>query len=168
MIAAVLKQRAAPVVVATAGTLAVEDQPISQRTQWAMNQLGVIVGSHRSRQLAAEQLAQADLVVCAATEHVRYIRRMFPTSAGKAATLSWLANHLEPGAAKLSARVAALNLATIDLARQMDIPDPAGGDDADCLSCARAIEHHASILAKKLGCGRVRTGTQEGALTEWR
>ena len=137
--------------VSTAGTHVVEHQPASVRTRQALRAVGLELPAHRSRQLTAASLEDADLVVAMAAEHVHYVRRRHPAAAPRTATLAYLAATLRPGPEPLGARVAALGLGAVDPESQGDVEDPAGGDDADYARCARTVADLMAALVPRLG-----------------
>ena len=80
---------------------------MSWRTRAALEGLGLRADSHRSRQLTSEDLADADLVIAMAVEHVEYIRRVEPGAAGRTGTLRRLARDLpaaHPGSSASASR----------------------------------------------------------------
>ncbi len=114
------------IAVSSAGTLAVEGQPLSMRTRHALEYVEMPVPSHhRSRELTADDAATADLVVAMERGHVRHVRRHYPDYAWKVATLGWLAEELPYGLEPLSDRVAGLHLDSVDLDMQPEVSDPA-------------------------------------------
>lgn len=127
--------------VRTAGTFVVEGQPVSRRTRRALESVGVRADAHRGTQLTPDHLADADLVVALACEHVAYIRRNHPEAAAKTATLRRLAATLPPGPEPLPTRLAglALDKAALDAARE-DVEDPGGGEVDAYLACAAEID----------------------------
>ena len=136
--------------VVTAGTHAVEHQPMSIRTRTAMTEVGLAAPGHRSRQLTPGDVDAATLIVAMAAEHVHYIRRRHPSGAARTATLPWLADNLPAGPEPLARRVAALRLDRIDPEQQGDIDDPAGGDDVQYQACARQIVDLMTLLGARL------------------
>lgn len=141
----------AEVRITTAGTHVVEGQPMSWRTRDAMAALGYEAPRHRSLQLRDAHLADADVVVGLAAEHVRYVRRTHPEAAGRTATLRRLVRDLAPGPAPLAARLAALDLARVELEPAWeDVADPAGGELDVFHACAREVEALISALARRL------------------
>jgi len=129
--------------VATAGTHAVDGQPMSMRTRAALASVPAVsdapVSRHRSHQLTAADLGRADLVITMEADHVRYVRRIFPEAAGRTATIRRLCADLEPGTAPLGARLEALGLAEVSLHSDEDVADPAGRDGEVYLACARSL-----------------------------
>jgi len=138
------------VAITTAGTHVVEGMPMSWRTRDALAGLDVTAPGHRSLQLRDSHVDDADLVVGLAREHVEYVRRTHPDAAAKTATLRRLARDLAPGPGPLSARVAALDLATAALEDWEDVVDPAGGDLPEFVACAQEIADLISTLAPAL------------------
>jgi protein-tyrosine-phosphatase len=149
MAGAMLAAQAEGVKVTTAGTHVIEGQPMSWRTRDAMVEVGVAPVPHRSRQLAKHDL-EADLIVALAGEHVGWIRREHPEAAGRTATLRRLVRDLphEPGS--LAMRVAALDLASVELEPWEDVDDPAGGDVDVFIACARDLLHLVRDLVPRL------------------
>ncbi|MCL5885872.1 MAG: hypothetical protein M1280_02375 [Actinobacteria bacterium] len=133
-----LSEMRTDIAVSSAGTLAVEGQPLSMRTRHALEYMEMPVPfHHRSRELAADDIATADLVVAMERGHVHYVRRHYPDVAWKVATLGWLAEELPPGSEPLIDRVASLHLDEVDLDIQPEVSDPADAyipDSADRLS----------------------------------
>lgn len=136
---AIVRARRDDVDVVTAGTHVIEGMPMSWRTRDALAALDVRADGHRSYQVREADVANADLVIAMAGEHVAYVRRMHPGSAARTVTLKRLARDLDAGASSLTARVAALNLADVSLEPWEDVADPAGGDLVGFEACAREI-----------------------------
>ena len=153
MAGAMLEAAAVAVRVATAGTHALEHQPMSVRTRQALRAVGVVPPQHRSRQLTEDHVDEAELVVAMAAEHVHYVRRRHPAAASRTATITWLAQHLPAGARPLAARVASMDLAAVPPEVQGDVVDPAGGTDEDYVLCAQQLRQLVNRLAPVLGGG---------------
>ena len=136
--------------VTTAGTHVVEHQPMSRRTRDALLAIGVAAPEHRSRQIAESDVSSADLVIAMAAEHVNYVRRRHPEAADRTATLCWIAENLPAGGLPLAERVRDLHLSQVDPQSQGDVPDPAGGDEAEYLSVARTIKALVEELVERL------------------
>ena len=141
--------------VVTAGTLAVEGQPMSMRTRAAIASIDeladVPVSHHRSRQLTDAHLRRADLVVAMEADHVRYVRRRHAEAAGRTATLRRLVRDLAPEARPLADRVADLRLAEVEVDPSEEVADPAGRPDEAYLECARELWSLCRELAPRLG-----------------
>jgi protein-tyrosine phosphatase len=120
----------------TAGTLVIEGLPMSTRTRRALENLGVAVPRHRSRQLQVAHLEDADLVVGFEALHVEHVRREHPEFAGRTATLRRLCRDLPRVGGSLPERLAALDLASVELEPWEDVEDPAGGDHDTYQRCA--------------------------------
>ena len=126
-------------VVITRGTHVVEGLPMSWRTRDAIHGLGVTTDGHHSRQLTAEDLDDADVVLAMAREHVQYVRRRHPEAAARTGTLKRLARDLPLQDGPLEVRVAALGLADVELEEWEDVDDPAGGEADVFQQCANEI-----------------------------
>jgi protein-tyrosine-phosphatase len=88
----------------------------------------------------------ADLILAMAGEHVGYIRRLHPGAASKTASIKRLCRDLPPGPPPLSERLAAMDLAAVPIEAWEDVEDPAGGEDAEYVSCANEL----SVLCAEL------------------
>jgi protein-tyrosine-phosphatase len=143
-----------PLRITTAGTHALEGQPISLRTRAALAGVGPFgehpLSAHRSRQLDAFGLGDADLVVAMEADHVRYVRRRFPQAAPRTGTLRRLCRVLSPPPPALADRVRALELDQVVLDRSEDVPDPAGGDEETYALCAAELWELCQELATRL------------------
>jgi protein-tyrosine-phosphatase len=137
--------------VTTSGTHVIEGLPMSWRTADAIRSLGLEVPQHRSRQATAAELDSADLVIAAAHDHVRWMRRVHPDAAPRTATLKTLSRLLPgPEAGPFGERVAALGLADLPLDPDDDVIDPAGGDVDVFVETAAEIAEHVHLLAPRL------------------
>lgn len=138
--------------VSTSGTHVIEGLPMSWRTADAIKSLGLEVPNHRSRQATDEELDRADLVIAAAAEHVRWMRRVHPRAAAVTGSLKRLARDLAaPGSAPFAQRVAALQLDTVELDPDWeDVIDPAGGDAEVFVETAAEIAEQIHRLAPRL------------------
>jgi protein-tyrosine-phosphatase len=134
-----LSQRTSVFRVTTAGTHVIEGHPMSWRTRDAILAAGFTVEHHRSRQITDHLLAEADLVVAMAGEHVGYVRRRHARAASRTATLRRLSRDLPATDGGLGQRVEALDLGAVDVEPWEDIEDPAGGELPDFVACAVAI-----------------------------
>jgi protein-tyrosine phosphatase len=119
-----------PLHVVTAGTHTIDGQPMGMRTRTALARLPEMDGAdfrrHRSRQVHGVDLVHAELVVVMEADHVRFVRRQFPDTAAKTATIRHLCRHLPPAPPVLAERVRALALDTVELDDADDVLDPAG------------------------------------------
>ena len=121
--------------VVTAGTMVIEGLPMSWRTRHALQELGVSVPAHRSRQLSDRDARDADLIVCFETFHVAYIRREHPEAAHKTATIRRLVRDLPT----VGGDVGALGLAEVELEDWENVEDPAGGELDVVVACAKEV-----------------------------
>jgi protein-tyrosine-phosphatase len=138
---AITRARRDDLEVVTAGTHVVEGMPMSWRTRDALGGIGVRAEGHRSRQLRDGDVAVTDLVVAMAGEHVAYMRRQHPEAAGRSATLKRLVRDLaDDPAVPVPERLAALDLAAVDLEPWEDVADPAGGDLPEFEACVAEID----------------------------
>ena len=140
-----------PLPVVTAGTHVIEGQPMSRRTRAALDSLGLSANAHRSHQITEEDIDDSVLILAMAAEHVSYIRRKHPHAAHRTATVKRLVRDLPPGPGPLADRLGALDLATVDVGAWEDVEDPAGGDDAVYVSCARELADLCTRLLPLLG-----------------
>jgi protein-tyrosine phosphatase len=140
--------------VLSAGTHVVEGQPMGMRTRAALASIpelsDIPVWHHRSKQLTAEQLAQADLVVAMEADHVRFVRRHHPEAARMCATLRRLCVELKAGEEPLAERIAVLDLGALPLDPSEDVADPAGGDVDVYVACAEELWQLTEELARRL------------------
>lgn len=141
--------------VTTAGTHVLEGQPLGMRTKEAMVSIGELdtsgVGRHRSHQLDDDDCAAADLIVAMEADHVRYVRRRHPDAAHKTATLRRLVTTLPVHEAAFSDRLASLGLAEVDLDLDVDVLDPAGGDQPQYDAVAAEIFELCGVLLAVMG-----------------
>jgi protein-tyrosine phosphatase len=151
MAGAALRARLPRVDVETAGTLTVDGQPMSWRTRAALDSVGLAIPDHRSRQAEAADLASADLVIGLAPEHVHWVRREHRRAAAKTATLKRLCRDLDRASGDLPQRVAALDLAGVEIEDWEEVVDPGGGDEQIFKACAREIVGLVEQLAHALG-----------------
>jgi protein-tyrosine phosphatase len=131
--------RSAPVHIVTAGTHVVEGQPMSRRTRDALASVEMAADGHRSHQLTDRDVADADLIIAMAGEHVNFIRRRYPEAAAKTGSVKRLCRDLSDGPEPLTERVAQLALAEVVIDEWEDVEDPAGGDDEMYVACAREL-----------------------------
>jgi protein-tyrosine-phosphatase len=129
--------------IVTAGTLAIDGQPMGLRTRSALLTIPELadaaLGRHRSRQVYEADLVRADLVVVMEADHVRFVRRQFPEAATRTATIRRLCEDLPPAPPSLGSRVAALELADATLSDEDDVIDPAGGNEATYAACVAEL-----------------------------
>lgn len=140
--------------VLSAGTHVVEGQPMGMRTRAGLASIPelaeISVAGHRSKQLSAEHLARADLVVAMEADHVRFVRRHHPEAAATCATLRRLAFDLPGGAQPLASKIRALELAGRPLDPAEDVADPAGGDVDVYVACAEELWALTEAFARRI------------------
>jgi len=149
MAATSLSARRPDLVVATAGTLVVDGQPMSIRTRAAIEGVGHPLPRHASRQAQRGDLDAATLVVGLAPEHVEWVRRTHPPAAARTATLHRLVRDL-PDAPTLAEQVAALRPHELELEAWEEVVDPGGGEADVFAECAREIDRLVHDLAPRL------------------
>ena len=150
MAGAALAARLPQVVVETAGTLSIDGQPMSWRTRAALQAHGLVADRHRSRQATPGHLDAATLVIGLAPEHVKWVRRTHPAAAARTATLKRLCRELAIDERPLAARVAELDLATVELEDWEEVVDPGGGDADAFVACADEVVPLIDELARRL------------------
>jgi len=137
----------------TAGTHAIEGQPMSVRTKNAIINFDGLeslpLGKHRSHQLTDADAAWADLIICMEADHVRYVRRVHPDAAARTATLGHLVATLPAGDAALRERVEAIGLSSHEFESTPEIDDPAGGDQDTYHACAAQLMDHFQLLIER-------------------
>lgn len=136
--------------VVTSGTHVVDGQPMSRRTREALGSLGFVAEYHRSRQITADAVDRADLVLAMAGEHVAYLRREYPDAAGKTASIKRLCRDLPAGPRPFAARLGSLGLAGLPVEPWEDVEDPAGGEDQVYVACAKELADLCAELAPRL------------------
>jgi protein-tyrosine-phosphatase len=150
MAGAALRARRPDIIVETAGTLTVDGLPISWRTRAALADVGLAWPRHASRQAERVDVHTADVVIGLAPEHIEWIRREHADVGDRAATLIRLTKQLPPPPAALADRIAALDLASLELEPWEDVADPGGGEVEAFIACAREIVVHVDRLAELL------------------
>jgi protein-tyrosine-phosphatase len=140
MAGAALRQRRPDLHVETAGTLTVDGMPISWRTRAALDDVGLPFPKHASRQAHRAHLAEADVIVGLAPEHIEWVRREHPEVAARSGTLIRLTRQLAPPPPEqLADRIAALRLEQVQLQQWEEVVDPGGGEVEQFVACARQI-----------------------------
>lgn len=141
-------------VVRTAGTLTVAQQPAGLRVRNALRSIPefqhLSLGHHRSTQLEEEHTRWADLIVAMERDHVRYVRSRHPEAAAKTVTLYRLVEQIDRSTLPLAARLSAMELASVNLDLDREVRDPAGHDDAVYEAVARELWELALTLHELL------------------
>jgi protein-tyrosine phosphatase len=129
--------------VVTAGTHAIDGQPMGLRTRTALLGIPELAGAeftrHRSRQVYEADVLRADLIVVMEADHVRFVRRRFPEAAGRTASIRRLCQDLTPAPPPLGVRLADLKLAEAELSDEDDVTDPAGFDADVYAACVAEL-----------------------------
>lgn len=73
--------------VASAGTWAAEGHPAAPFSTALMEEQGLNIQAHRSQPVTDRLMQQADLLLCLETDHVRALRRAYPSHQDKIYTL---------------------------------------------------------------------------------
>lgn len=149
MAGAVLEDRRPHLDVETAGTFTVDGQPISWRTREALSRIGLAAPHHRSKQIAADHVDRADLVIALAPEHVHWMRRHHPLAARRTATLKRLVRHLDTHGS-LNDRLMTMSLADVELEPWEEVVDPGGKEVEDFISCAIEVAELVDALVDRL------------------
>ena len=154
---AALAQRRPDLAVETAGTLVIEGLPMSFRTKAGFDAIDLAVPNHRSRQATRRILAEHDLVVAMAPEHVFWVRREHPQAAPRTATLKRLCRDLTPQLgddagqpASIIDRLASLHLDTVEIEPWEEVVDPGGGEVEHFIACAIEIDELINELIDRL------------------
>lgn len=150
MAATMTRARAPELDVRGAGTLSIPGLPMSTRTRAALRSFGLEDPHHRSRQLYAPDAAWADLIVGFEPQHIAHVRRHHPDAASVTATLPRLLRHLHPGEEPLAQRLAALDLAAVEIEDWEEVVDPAGGEQDVFDACAASISESVDALLPRL------------------
>lgn len=105
----------------------------SQNAVKVMEEWGIDLLGHRSRQLTEDMVSNADLVLTMTRTHKEHILNMFPENAGKVFTLKEYARY---NGTKCSSD---FNSAGYAYDYTLDIPDPYGGNREAYRKCAEEI-----------------------------
>lgn len=143
-----------PCQIRTAGTHVYEGSSMSGRTRDALLGIGELgahpYGAHRSRQLCADDVQWADVVLASEANHVRYVLTNFPDGRGKTVLLGQLVAQAPP-ALPWSEQLAKVTRAEPDAF--FDVADPAGGDQNAYDACARHIWELAQAFTSSVTSG---------------
>jgi len=135
----------------SAGTHAVEGQAISPRTRDALRKLEPLeslnVTTHRSHQLVATDVDWADLVVCAETANVLFVRATVSNASAKTVLLGQFVRDAQR---EVDVPAMISSVASEEPDPRCDVADPAGGDQAAYDECARQLWLLAQAFAQRL------------------
>ncbi len=118
MAEAFLKQKTTKHTVSSAGLFALSPAPASPQAVSVMQNHGLDISAHRSRQLTDEMIAEADLILTMTEGHKAMLCGLFKDAASKTFTL------------------------TQYVGKSGDIADPFGGDLALYEACAKSIQSY--------------------------
>ena len=147
---AVFRAHVPDVEVLTAGTMSIDGLPMSWRTRAGFESVGLPTPPHRSRQVVADDVERATLVIALAPEHAEWVRRTYPGAASKTVTLRRLVRDLADDERPLSERVAELRPADVELAPWEEVVDPGGGEVEAFTACAQEVAELVTTLAPRL------------------
>lgn len=124
--------------VRSAGTHVIEGQAMSSRTRAALEKVPELgehrYGAHRSHQISPADAAWADVILAAELDHVRFVEREFAGAC--AVQLGAFVAHAPAGRALVDQLgEVARHVPTSEL----DVSDPAGGEQSDYDACAREL-----------------------------
>lgn len=134
----------------SAGTHAVVGEGVHPLTAAALAERGLSVEGHAARQLTAEQVAGAGLVLGMTREHRAAAVRLHPPAASRAYTLAELARlaaALPAGEGSVTEISALRGLSRPRRPVDDDIPDPIGQSPAVHRTVVEAIAAHAQVIA---------------------
>ena len=146
----------AGIAVGSAGTAAVVGSPVHPLTAAALGRRGVEADPHAGRQLVAEHVTGANLVLAMTREHRAATVRLYPPAVARAFTFAEFAR-LTAAAGRAVSRTGPAGL--LDEVRAMrglvrapaaaddDVPDPIGGSPAVHESVVAAVAQQASAIA---------------------
>lgn len=117
MAEALLRKKNAIHNVSSAGLSVLFAAPAAENAKTVMQEYGCDLSDHRSRQLTAEMVADADLILTMTEAHKKLVCAFFPDATDKTQTLGGFAGH--PG---------------------QDVADPFGGDVDIYRACATEIQ----------------------------
>ncbi len=129
--------------VLSAGVLAIENLPASQRVEKALNKYGLTAGRHRSRQINKADAELADLIVGFEPLHIEYMRRNYFDFAYKVGILPELCspelNLKQMKGPTLKEKILELRLESEDLENSIEVTDPDRGGNKEMENCASQI-----------------------------
>lgn len=134
--------------VRSAGTHVSEGSAMSSRTREALMRIDELgehhYGAHRSRQLADEDAAWADVIIATEADHVSFVRRSFAEHAAKTVQLHQFVR-FAPLDATFEEQLA--QVSAMEPESRFDVADPAGGDQSVYDACARQLWELAQAFA---------------------
>ena len=113
--------------VSSAGISVWEGQPASPEAVSVMSRRGIFtISSHRSRQVSAAQIAEADLILVMTHSHQEKLRKCFTEHADRIFLLSEYGGGME------------------------DVVDPVGGPVSEYQMCAEELDHLVEAALRKI------------------
>lgn len=126
--------------VRSAGTHALEDFAMSQRTREALENLGELgernYGLHRTHQVTAPDVAWADVVLAMEAGHVRYLESLNEPLASRTVSFGQFVRSA-PLERALDDQIAFIRAEGLD--DTFDVADPGDGDEATYARCASEL-----------------------------
>jgi protein-tyrosine-phosphatase len=133
--------------VRTAGTHVIEGSAMSSRTRDALQRVDGLgehhYGTHRSRQLALEDVTWADALLASEANHVRYVRATF----GDTTKSVSLGQFLREAPLDVSFEEQVQFVASLEPLDYFDVVDPAGKDQHAYDECAALLWEMAQTFA---------------------
>ena len=124
--------------VRSAGTHVIEGQAMSARTRRALEAIPELghhrYGAHRSHQIDHADVDWADVILAAELDHVRYVERLSATA--RAVQIGAFVAGAPTG---LALDDQLLEVVARPVEADLDVADPAGGEQADYDACARQL-----------------------------
>lgn len=134
-----------------AGTSAYPGRPATREALEAVRQMGARLEGHRSSQLAAHDVAAADLILTMTREHRQGVLRLFPQARGKVFTLKEFASGQGgQGEAKGVGKGAWREEGVLFGSKEWDVEDPVGQPLDAYLVCAREIRRAVEQVVDRL------------------
>ncbi|MHB1088574.1 MAG: arsenate reductase/protein-tyrosine-phosphatase family protein [Acidimicrobiales bacterium] len=152
MLTTISEANGAPWQIRSAGTHVIEGSAMSARTRDALlgiDELGHHhYNAHRSHQLNAEDVHWADVVLASEASHVNYVRTHFADATSRVVQLHQFIR-FAPLDEPLETQVR--DVASMQPQVELDVVDPAGGDDATYRACANELWEMAQVFATIVG-----------------
>lgn len=141
--------------VSSAGTHALVGEPMQPFALATLAGRGIDGSAFRARQLTAELVEGADLVLAASREHRAAAVTLVPRAAARSFTVRELDRLLsaatEPTADLLAAARAQRGLVRPERPEDDDVADPIGGPESGYVACAQLLDRSLAQLVGRLG-----------------
>lgn len=141
--------------VSSAGTRALAGEPMQPFALATLAGRGIDGAAFRARQLTAELVEGADLVLTASREHRAAAVTLVPRAAARAFTVRELDRLLSavtgPTADLVAAARAQRGLVRPERPEDDDVADPIGGPESGYVACAQLLERSLAQLVGRLG-----------------